>query len=64
MNTREIEEQLYNAAKYADAIVAIADAHDDDPSFKMLADKCSTDIIAAIEKLQELHEGRKGAEGE
>lgn len=55
----EIETMLYEAAHYVDAIAAIAEAHEDDPSYRLLADKCSGVILKAIDAL---HNTKEGAE--
>lgn len=57
MNAAEIETMLYEAAQYADAIAAIAEAHEDDPSYRLLADKCSDVIIKATDVLHNMKEG-------
>lgn len=53
----EIETMLYEAAHYADAIAAIAEVHEDDPSYRLLADKCSGVILKAIDALHNMKEG-------
>jgi hypothetical protein len=57
---KSIEEMLLEAANYADAIVAIAKEHEDDPSFVLLADKCSSVICEAIDELQKLNNETEG----
>ena len=60
MNNLEIEEMLLEAANYADAIVAIAEEHEDDASFVLLADKCSSVICEAIDELRKSQSETEG----
>lgn len=47
MTTEKMQEKLYEAANYADAIQTLAEAYDDNFSYRLLAGKCS-EIICEV----------------
>lgn len=47
MTNEEMQEKLYEASYYADAISTLAGEYDDNPSYSLLAAKCS-DVICEV----------------
>ena len=47
MTNEEMQKKLYEAANYADAISTLAEEYDDNPSYYLLAAKCS-EIICEV----------------
>lgn len=47
MTDIKMQEKLYEAANYTDAIQTLAKEYDDDPSYSLLAAKCS-EIICEV----------------
>lgn len=56
MTNEEMQEELYEAANYADAISTLAEEYDDNPSYSLLAEKCS-EIICAIADSMAIQKG-------
>lgn len=56
MTNVKIQEKLFEAANYADAIQTLAEAYDSDFSYRLLAAKCS-EIICEVADSMTTQEG-------
>lgn len=51
MTTEKMQEKLYEAANYADAISTLAGEYADNPSYSLLAAKCSEVICEVADSM-------------